>query len=386
MKILFVNEYTLRPGGVDKIVDMEIFALQEKNYAVELFPVYHNKLITVNGNINYSGILKTYLLTLGKLQNAIDRFKPDIVHFHNIYPLLGSPIWKNLRKGNSKFILHLHNYYPFCINSFFFRQNKICTLCQEGNSLKYGIINKCYNHSLPYSIAASFLKVKPEQWINLAKKIDHFISVSNFICQKYVEFGIEKENISTVYNFAKPIGTAEQIKGDYILYLGDVVDAKGIEIICETALRLPLINFVIAGDGRDYHKYISSYWNAGNITFTGYVDKEEKSKLISNCRFVLLPYLSWESFGIVILEAYNYGKPVLTSGMGGSSELVVDGKTGIILENLNYDFVYQKINEFWKLLESNNSYFYNCLHLSRKFNIENHSQKLLDIYRKYSVE
>ncbi len=386
MKVLFVNEYTLKQGGVDKIVDMEIAALQEKNCDVELFPVYHNKLITANGNINFTGILKTYLLTLGKLQNSIDLFKPDIVHFHNIYPLLGSPIWKNLRKGSSKFILHLHNYYPFCINSFFFRRNNLCTLCKEGNSLKYGIINKCYNHSLPYSIAASFTKVKPMQWVNLIKIIDHFIGVSNFICQKYVEFGVEYKKISTVYNFAKPIDTAEQIKGEYILYLGDVVDAKGIEIICEAALRLPLMNFVIAGDGRDFHKYILSYRNAGNITFTGYVEGEEKSKLISNCRFVLLPFLSWESFGIVILEAYNYGKPVLTSGMGGSSELVVDGKTGIILENLNYDFVCQKINEFWKLLESNDSYFYDCLQLSRKYDIENHTQKLLDIYRKISVE
>ena len=386
MKVLFVNEYTLRPGGVDKIVDLEIAALKEKNCDVELFPVYHNKLITANGNIDYTGILKTYLLTRRKLQNLIDSLRPDIIHFNNIYPLLGSPIWKNLRKGNSKFILHLHNYYPFCINSFFFRQNNICTLCKEGNSLKYGIINKCYNHSLPYSMAASFLKVKPEKWVSLTKKIDHFIGVSNFICQKYMEFGIESKKISTVYNFIKRIGTAEQIKGEYILYLGDVVDAKGIEIICEAALRLPLMNFVIAGDGRDFHKYISSYRNAGNITFTGYVEGEEKSRLISNCRFVLLPYLSWESFGIVILEAYNYGKPVLTSGMGGSSELVIDGKTGIILENLNYDFVCQKINEFWKLLESNNSYFYDCLQLSRKYDIENHTQKLLDIYRKFSVE
>lgn len=386
MKILFVNEYTLRRGGVDNVVDTEFNEVKKRNINVSLFSILHKDFINQKGHLNYLKILQAYYNSASNLQKEIDKLQPDIIHFHNLYPLLGSPIWNKINKGRTKIILHLHNYYPFCINSFLFRNGKICTLCIDTNSLRHGIINKCYDKSIVKSTTASFNKLSPQKWIEQTKKVDHFIGVSEFIRNKYIDFGIDPEKITIIHNFGEEINNVENIKGDYVLYIGDIVDAKGIEIICEAAKRLPHINFVIAGEGRDLKKYISSYRNSLNITFTGYVRGDEKCKIITNSRFLLLPFLSWESFGIVILESYNLGKPVVTSGRGGSSELVADGKTGIILPDLNLDMVCNKINEFWKFLESDNPYFYDCLEFSLKFSIDIHIQKLLDLYRKYTLD
>ncbi|MEW6507075.1 MAG: glycosyltransferase [Bacteroidota bacterium] len=386
MKVLFVNEYTLRYGGVDRIVDAEVSALRNINIDVTVFSIHHKNFITAKAKLDYLRILKSYFNAASNLQKEIDIQKPDIVHFHNIYPILGMPIWNKIKKRKSKFILHLHNYYPFCINSFFFRKGNICTLCRDSNSITPGIIHKCYDNSFINSCVVSLIKLSPVGWIKESTQIDHLVGVSNFICNKYSDLGIDKEKVSCIYNFSDHFSDDQFALGDYVLYLGDVVDAKGIEIICEAALRLPLINFIIAGDGREFHKYNSAYINAGNIKFIGYVDGQEKSKLILNCRFLLLPFLSWESFGLIILEAYNYGKPVITSGRGGSQELVVGGKTGIILQKIDYDFVSNEVNRFWKQLESSNSYFDDCKEYSAKFNIDTHIEKLLEIYRKCTDE
>ncbi len=69
-----------------------------------------------------------------------------------------------------------------------------------------------------------------------------------------------------------------------------------------------------------------------NITFVGKVSGEEKNQLISSASALIVPSTCRETFGMVVVEAFAFGKPVIASRIGGLQELVRDGETGLLVE------------------------------------------------------
>lgn len=68
------------------------------------------------------------------------------------------------------------------------------------------------------------------------------------------------------------------------------------------------------------------------IFFHGFVYGEKKSALFDQCDVLLFPSTWVETFGLVILEAYQHGMPVVGTRVGAIPELVTDGKTGLLIE------------------------------------------------------
>jgi phosphatidylinositol alpha-1,6-mannosyltransferase len=73
--------------------------------------------------------------------------------------------------------------------------------------------------------------------------------------------------------------------------------------------------------------------------FTGYVDEEEMADMYNLCDLYVMPNRevtqstdSIEGFGIVFLEASSCGKPVIAGKSGGTSEAVLDGVTGFLID------------------------------------------------------
>lgn len=115
---------------------------------------------------------------------------------------------------------------------------------------------------------------------------------------------------------------AKETQGDYFLYVGRIIEEKGLYIIREIAARLnePV---KIAGLG-DTEKF-----QGPNMQFIGSVTGvENKSNLFKNAKALFVPSQYVEPFGIVIIEAMMSGTPVITSDFGAFAEIVEHGKTG----------------------------------------------------------
>ena len=69
------------------------------------------------------------------------------------------------------------------------------------------------------------------------------------------------------------------------------------------------------------------------VEYVGYVDGEEKDKLVAGCRAMLAPSVWWEPLGLVTYEAYDHGKPMLAAASGGLIETVEHGVTGLLYES-----------------------------------------------------
>jgi glycosyltransferase involved in cell wall biosynthesis len=90
---------------------------------------------------------------------------------------------------------------------------------------------------------------------------------------------------------------------------------------------------VMAGDGPLRHELARS--GPANIRWTGFVEGQEKRRLIAGCRAILFPSIWPEPLSTVAYEAYELARPVIASNVGGMKEIVLDGQTGRVLAAAN---------------------------------------------------
>jgi glycosyltransferase involved in cell wall biosynthesis len=111
-----------------------------------------------------------------------------------------------------------------------------------------------------------------------------------------------------------------------------------------TDKRVPLL---IAGyslwDEEDKLKEKVAREGIDDVHFVGWKDGEELAELYRCARFVVMPTLWYENIPNVILEAMAYGKPVIGSDLGGVSEIIEDGKEGLLFEAGNTEALKSKM-------------------------------------------
>ncbi|MGQ9513764.1 MAG: glycosyltransferase family 4 protein [Thermoproteota archaeon] len=141
-------------------------------------------------------------------------------------------------------------------------------------------------------------------------------------------------------------GLSEKI----ILYVGRLVPEKGVNVLIGSVPKIlsanPNVKFVIVGEGydREHLSSLAKYLGVDQrIYFTGYISDEEIKKLLSLAYLQIVPSL-YEPFGIVCLEAAASGVPVVASDIGGLSELVEDGVTGLKVPPDNSDAIAYAVN------------------------------------------
>jgi glycosyltransferase involved in cell wall biosynthesis len=140
-------------------------------------------------------------------------------------------------------------------------------------------------------------------------------------------------------------------KKDYftVLFLGRLEKRKGIldlfQAIPTVLKQFPRTSFIIAGSdnsdndqfktktGLTYSAYFQTHFKkeADRVRFLGYVSEEAAQDLYQNCDLFVAPSL-YESFGLIYLEAMNYGKPVIGCRAGGVPEVIDHQKTGLLVD------------------------------------------------------
>ena len=165
------------------------------------------------------------------------------------------------------------------------------------------------------------------------------------------------------------------------LFIGRLETEKGINELCEAFSQLfafyPSIHLDIAGYGTLDNSLRKKYKDHPGIHFLGLVDGQSKKDAFSRTTVVVVPSLVDEVFGLIVVEAFAFGKPVIASNIGGLPELVHDTETGWLVEPGNVQSLREKLESVIKLEpELLDTISKNC----KKFSFEYSREKVINKY------
>jgi glycosyltransferase involved in cell wall biosynthesis len=262
---------------------------------------------------------------LRHVRSLIERHRPQIVHCHNLFPMLSPAVLRAAKDRNARVVVTLHNYRMFCLPATCIRDGEICELCLGREPWK-GVVYRCYRGSLAGS-AAMAASLSLHRAIGSFDDVTLFLPVSRFIRDRHVQAGLTSARMVVKQNFCWP-QPRRSGSGEYFLYLGRLAPEKDVRTLLEAwrSVRAPLI---LAGDGPD-RKALEAFAPEG-VEFRGTVSPEEVTILIKGARALLFPTRCNEGGPRSVIEAYAAGVPVIATRLGALPEVVDHDVSGLLV-------------------------------------------------------
>lgn len=385
MKIMLVHVRYRLKGGEDAVFDNEVKLLRDNGE--DVIPVsFSNDEIKDSGFINkiISGLNTIWSFKYYRIMSQLLKDeKPDVVHFHNTFPLLSPSVYKACYDNNIPVVQTLHNYRWGCPAATFYRDGRVCELCMTNgliNSVRYG----CYRNSRAATLVVAAM-MKFSKWRNVFDRyVSKIIVLTQFAKNKMTEAGLPVAKIVVKPNFTFNEDSMSDEKGSYALFIGRLSDEKGIKLLANALVGMSEnICVKVAGNGPDYED-IRKLIDVKNINMEllGSLGKPALSDAIMSCSLVVVPSLWYEGFPMVLLDAYSHGKPVLISNIGGLPELVVPGVTGQVFEVGSVDSLRNELTIMMSDPEKLEMMGKNAYHKYKdEYSAENNLSRLKDIYQ-----
>ena len=141
--------------------------------------------------------------------------------------------------------------------------------------------------------------------------------------------------------------------------MGRLSEEKGVEILLKTWKGFPESRLIIAGDGPDRERLVSSYGQIANVTFVGKKTHQEIIALMKECRALIFPSIWYEGLPLTIIEALATGTPVIASRLGAMQEMILHGENGLLFAPGDTNLLSRAIDTFEKISSERQYSIYN---------------------------
>lgn len=349
MKILEINKFYFAKGGADKHFLDLVELLESNGNEVAVFSMRHAR--------NQESLWKKYFISLvgytegysswkkvkgisrmfysweakRKINALLDKFKPDIVHIHNIYHQMSPAILFEIKKRKIPIVMTVHDFKLISPNHGLFLNGKAYNRCREG---KY---YRCFlDKAVKNSYAKSFLAMLEAYWHGkilrtFEKNVDLYIVPSKFAKRILLEDGLAEEKIVVLPHFIKKekAGNDAVINEPYALYFGRLTREKGVQDLIKIFETIDGMRLYLAGETENNLRIKENK----RIKYLGYLDQEQLAAYIKNSRCVVSGSKLPETFGLTALEAIANGKPFLGYRTGAFPEIIENEINGFLAEN-----------------------------------------------------
>jgi glycosyltransferase involved in cell wall biosynthesis len=265
--------------------------------------------------------------------------QPAIVHFQHTH-IIGYDIVTLTRRvlPQAPILYTLHEYLPICL-----REGQMIRTEIKGNELcTYASPRRCNECYPEISTQRFFLR---ERFIksHLAG-VDMFLAPSQFLRNRYIEWGIPAERIKFEDYGRRPRLQPAQPEGERprnrLGFFGQLTPFKGAETLLRAmkllAQRQPDVHLHLYGAkveffaetyGRELQELVDDM--SDNVTYAGAYDHRDLPRLMREVDWVVVPSRWWENSPLVVQEAFMHGRPVICSGIGGLAEKVENEMNGL---------------------------------------------------------
>jgi len=389
MKVISVYNRYLSRGGEDEVFESEAKLLADHGCTVSLVserlevPESFTKRLPLAIDAVWSR--KWYR----EFENLICSSEPDVIHVHNVFPLISPSIYHACYAAKVPVVQTLHNYRLTCPGKILYRGGRVCEECL-GRSPWRGVLHGCYRDSRA-ATAATALMLSVHRWLGTwSKMVDCYIALTEFARAKFIEGGLPAEKIVVKPNFVYPDPMAvaamspspnirdhlagetpalqgedcsgtlrarnmhgdhrSPLQGEFALFIGRLAEEKGVRTLVAAWKRLGNgIPLEIVGDGplRPELEKTASCLGLSSVSFTGHLTPEHLAPILKSARFLVFPSEWYEGMPRTIIEAFACGVPVIASRLGAMQEIVEDGRTGLHFIPGDADDLAAKVEWAW---------------------------------------
>jgi len=284
------------------------------------------------------------------IRDLLSQDRPDIVHVHNVFPLISPSILGACRRAGVPVVMTVHNYRLVCPNGLHMHHGKVCEQCVGGREYRC-VVNRCEG-SLAKSAGYALRNAVARKMRFFHDNVTVYAALTQFQRTRLIAAGFAADRIHVVPNMvndippgasddAATIATDEQ----YVGYVGRVSPEKGIPVLLAAAAKLPHVRFHLAGDHQRMPELVTQA--PPNVRFLGHLGAADLDNFYRRARIIVLCSTCFEGFPVVLAEAMLHGKPVVCSRTGGLPEIVDDGTTGFLCTPGSEDELAGAISRLW---------------------------------------
>lgn len=274
--------------------------------------------------------------------DLIRAVRPTVVHAHH-YVHLGVEYLRAIKQidPSIKIILTLHEFMAICRQNgqmFKIKTNRLCT--RESP-------NEC--HQCFPDITPEDFWLRKKFLLDHLQLVDHFISPSAFLRERYIQWGIPADRITVIENgqaTEEPLPARNIQEGETrnrFGFFGQINPFKGVDVLLKALndlsksdkkkLTLEIHGANLEWQPKEFQEQVKALSDPlikhGCLRWVGPYQPHELRQRMAAVDWVVVPSVWWENSPMVIQEAFALGRPLLVSNIGGMAEKVHDGIDGI---------------------------------------------------------
>jgi N-acetyl-alpha-D-glucosaminyl L-malate synthase BshA len=325
MKICYISQYLPRVGGLELIVSDLASRLANEGHDIhvvtEQFGDTPENEVIDGVNIHRFKASKLRAPLAANWILAMYRKIKDVVKEHEIQ------------------VLHAH-----------FAKTESVVATRVGKKFNLPVITTGHGSDLMFEFDGFCSTKWSRTWVKYGLEHSNYITtVSNALKQNAVKLGIDDKKIRVIHNWLDPgkynlpsTSTITEIRKDLnwdsniILTSRRLVKKNGVDLLIESMNQLdPELEakLVIIGNGpeKEVLKTQAENVKIHDIEFIDFTDFPNYVKMLNACDLYVVPS-RWEGFGMVVLEAWASGTPVIGTKVGGIPEIINDKVNGILVQ------------------------------------------------------
>jgi glycosyltransferase involved in cell wall biosynthesis len=401
-------------GGAAKVFADTVYVLgYEKDF--DVIPVYAGKrndcwansfLLSEYDRKNKVFGLFEYIYSFAnfrKLDDFLNRNKIDIVHIHGFYsklsPSILSVLKKHKRKGNFKIVETVHSYSMVCPNGALYNYAKgsICEKCLCDKMRMHIFLQNCDRRGRLFSFIKGIRSFISYHLIGHERLIDKFIAPSDFLKNKLLQAGIDKNKITVMRNpcaFSVNEWGGIENKKNEIVYFGRFSAEKNLKLLIEAFARLIVdqdfncykLKFIGSGEEKlQMQKLVRRLHIEDKVIFLGFLAGKNLAKAVAPSKISVIPSKWYENAPLSIIESVMLNVIPVVSNIGGMNELHLLLGVGETFETQNVNDLVRKLR---KIIKNYEEYSKKCKEkgiLCREiFSKDKYSKELIQLYASLS--
>jgi len=350
LRVLLVhNKYQLS-GGEDEVYEREKELLTTQGHEVIEYVRHNCEILDYGVRQRLSLGFRTAWAwdSYYDLTRIIRATKPAVAHFHNWFPLISPSAYHACASRKVPVVQTLHNPRLLCPAATCYRAGVECKDCFRRIVPWPAIVHACYRGSRAQSAAVAFALSVHNLLRTWRVCVDRYIASTEFYRERFIEGNLPANKIMIKPHFVREDPGPATGMRNHGLFVGRLSREKGVACLLEAWRALPQIPLKIRGEGPLAGAVFEFAKTRSFVQILPRLRRCELYDSMKSAAFLVWPSEGlYETFGLVAIEAFACGLPVIASRAGAMEEVVCDGKTGLLFRPGDAEDLASKVNWAW---------------------------------------